>query len=84
VILNINRAMFYIKNRTIDNVQKRNICTNVRSSQFLEDIIVCLVKDRNQWHGFVKMATNVRIPLKMENFLTSCATVIFSKGTVLH
>jgi hypothetical protein len=30
---NINRMLFLDKNRTMDNVQNRNICTNVPSSQ---------------------------------------------------
>jgi hypothetical protein len=33
VFCNINRMMFLDKDRTMDNVQKHNICTDVPSSQ---------------------------------------------------
>jgi hypothetical protein len=62
----------------MDNVQKRNICTNVPLAQFLEDIIFYLVNDRNQLHGFVKMAINFRNSIKGGKFL------VISKGTLLH
>jgi hypothetical protein len=43
-----------------------------------------LAQDRNQWKAVVITAMDLRVPLNIEKFLSSCLTGGFSRRTQLH
>jgi len=45
---------------------------------------IMLAQDRDRWHALVNVAMNLWVPQNVENFLTTCNPVTFSKRTLLH
>jgi hypothetical protein len=43
-----------------------------------------LARDINQWRALVNTVINLRVPQNFGKFLSSCATVDFSRRTRLH
>jgi hypothetical protein len=43
-----------------------------------------LARDRDQWRDYVNMVTNLRVPLKARNFVTSLVTISFTTRTLLR
>ena len=43
-----------------------------------------LAQDTDRWWELVNEVTNPRVPQNVENFLTSCKLVSFSRSTLLH
>jgi hypothetical protein len=46
--------------------------------------MINVVQDIDQWRSLVSTLTGIRVPLKTGDFVTSCATNIISKRTLLH
>jgi hypothetical protein len=43
-----------------------------------------LAQDGDKWQALMNTLMNLWVPLKGENFLTSCVTISFSRRTLLH
>jgi hypothetical protein len=43
-----------------------------------------LAQNREQWRALVNTVTNLQVPQYTRNLFTSCATVSFSRKTLLH
>jgi len=43
-----------------------------------------LAQDRDRWRTLVSLVMNLRVPLNVGNFLTSCKPVSFSRRTLHH
>jgi hypothetical protein len=76
VFWNINRTVFLDKNKTIDNVQKHNICTNVPST-----IIVPARSKASNIFARSNAGSWVRIPLKP--WMSVCLYSVFVLGSGL-
>jgi 7,8-dihydro-6-hydroxymethylpterin-pyrophosphokinase len=43
-----------------------------------------LAWDKEEWRALVNTVMNIRVSLKVRNFLSSCVTIGFSRRTLLH
>jgi hypothetical protein len=58
MFLNINTTVILDKNRTMDNVQKHNICINVPSSQTFRSHCVYLLKQASEMQTLVSTGSS--------------------------
>jgi hypothetical protein len=55
-------------------------CEHIRSSEDIENVVsIHLAQYTSQWQVLPKMEAKYRVPYKVGNFFTRCATISFSK-----
>jgi hypothetical protein len=63
---------------------KDNIRMDLRKIEWVGVDWMHQAQDRDQWQGLVNTGLNLRVPWKAWNFLTSLATIRFSRRTLLY
>ena len=61
-----------------------NIMTDLQEVGFVYMDRIGLAQDRDRWRTLVSAVMNLRVPLNVGNFLTSCKPVSFSRRTLHH
>jgi hypothetical protein len=61
-----------------------NIKMDLRETVLVGMDWIDLAQDRDHWRTLVNAMINLRVPLNVVKFLSSCTTGVFSKSAQLH